>query len=183
VNKPPREIDIDEVLPAGRPGRAVTAGDDPLIQWIARLMDTAFVIPGTKIRFGIDPIIGLIPGLGDTAGALVSTLLILQSARHGVPKIVLARMALNVLVNSGVGAIPIVGDLFSAYFKSNVKNYALLKEHAGPRRVSTGRDWLFVIALIVGMLLLVTLLVIGAVTLLSKLIQAGAGPGRAGQPL
>ena len=135
-------------------------------------MDTAFTVPGTKIRFGLDPIIGLIPGLGDSASALVSALLIVQSSRHGVPKVVIGRMALNVLVNAAVGAVPVIGDVFSAYFKSNAKNYALLQRHAGAQRKSTAGDWTFVIGLIAVMLLIVTLIIIGAITLLAKLFSS-----------
>ena len=71
---------------------------DPFLAFVARLMDTAFTIPGTNIRFGLDPVIGLIPGIGDCVATLISTLLILQSARYRLPKIVLTRMALNVLL-------------------------------------------------------------------------------------
>jgi hypothetical protein len=170
VKKPAREIEIDEVVSASKATQLGT-GDDPLIAFIARLMDTAFVIPGTRIRFGLDPIMGLVPGLGDTVGAFISTLLILQSSRHGVPKIVLARMAMNVLINTAAGSVPVVGDAFSAYYKSNARNYELLQRHANTRRASTGRDWMFVISLITAMLLIVALIIIGAITLLSRLFS------------
>ncbi len=147
-------------------------GDDSIIAFVARLMDTAFVIPGTNIRFGLDPLIGLLPGFGDTATALVSVLLILQSSRHGVPKIVLARMALNVLLNTAVGAIPVAGDVFSMWFKSNAMNYALLRKHAGDRRKSTLRDWMFVAGLLLLLLTAIALLVVGAVTVFKKLGDA-----------
>ena len=146
---------------------------DPLLALLARLMDTAFVIPGTNIRFGLDPIIGLIPGFGDTAGALVSTFLLLQSSRRGVPKIVLARMAMNVLINSAVGTLPVVGDAFSIYFKSNKKNYDLLQRHAGAARARTTTDWIFVGGLILAMLLIVGLIVVGSLALLGKLLGIG----------
>ncbi|MEA3207988.1 MAG: hypothetical protein QOE70_1045 [Chthoniobacter sp.] len=169
---PLREIEIDEVQPAGQQ-RPPTAGDDPLLASIARLMDTVFTIPGTNIRFGLDPVLGLLPGFGDTAGALVSTFIILQSARHGVPKIVLARMALNVLLNTAIGTVPVLGDVFSVYFKSNAINYRLLQQHAGARRISTARDWMFVLALLGGMFLVVTLIIVGAVTVIRQLLANG----------
>ena len=142
-----REIEV-EVLPKAKDGRTLASGQDPMVAFIARLMDTAFSIPGTKIRFGLDPLLGLLPGLGDTATALVSALLIAQSARYGVPKIVLARMAGNVLLNTAVGAIPVLGDLFSVWFKSNAKNYDLLRKHAAAPRKSTLGDWSFVLLLL-----------------------------------
>src|SRR5436190_13497369 len=108
----PRVIEIDEVQGPGQ-ARKMPAGDRALMAAIARIMDDVFVIPGTNIRFGLDPLIGLIPGFGDMAGAVVSTLLLIQGGRLGAPKIVLARMALNVLINTALGAIPVLGDAFS----------------------------------------------------------------------
>jgi hypothetical protein len=145
---------------------------DPFLAFVARLMDTAFTIPGTNIRFGLDPVIGLIPGIGDCVATLISTLLILQSARYRLPKIVLTRMALNVLINAAVGAVPFVGDIFSVFFRSNARNYALLQRHAGARRTSTIGDWLFVAGLIGAMLLIVVLILVGAFVLLRKLFAA-----------
>ena len=149
-----REIDIDEVLPKGA---RTTAKDDPFIAFLARLMDDQFVIPGTSIRFGLDPLLGLLPGWGDSASALVSAVLILKSARAGVPKVVLSRMALNIFINAAVGAIPGIGDAFSFWFKSNAKNYALHQKHAGTTRPPALRDRLFVAAIFGGLLAVLTL--------------------------
>jgi hypothetical protein len=132
-------------------------------------MDTVFVIPGTNIRFGIDPLLGLIPGLGDTATAAISVMLIVQSARHRVPKVVLARMAMNVLINTGLGAIPVVGDAFSVYFKSNAKNYDLLRKHANTGRHADWKDWAFVWGLVGAIILAVALLVTGIVAVISMI--------------
>jgi len=118
--------------------------DEPWMALIAHIMDNLFRVPGTKLRFGIDPLIGLFPGVGDGAGAVVSLLLIGMSARHGVPRIVLVRMALNVILNTVGGLLPFGGDLFSFVFKSNARNYALFRQHSGPRRASTTGDWIFV---------------------------------------
>ena len=140
-----REIEIDEVLPKDAPR---SAKDDPFIALIARLMDNQFVVPGTNIRFGLDPLLGLLPGWGDSASALVSALLLVKSARARVPKIILARMALNILLNAAIGAIPGIGDAFSFWFKSNAKNYALHLQHAGTARPPALRDRLFVAAIL-----------------------------------
>ena len=168
-----REIDV-EVIPHEVSRPPLVQGEDPLVAFVARLMDTAFSIPGTRIRFGLDPLLGLLPGLGDTATAFVSALVIAQSARYGVPKIVLARMAMNVLVNTVVGSIPVVGDLFSVWFKSNAQNYALLRKHAGAQRRSTARDWVFVALLLAAVLAVVVIVVTGIVTIISKILSAGA---------
>jgi len=125
-----------------------------LSRLIAWLLDDLIPIPGTKLRIGLDPIIGLIPGFGDGSTAVVSSMILLHGLRAGVPRIVLVRMALNVLVNALVGAIPGAGDVFSAFFKSNRRNYELLQSHSGKGVIakSTAGDWLFVTALIGGVL-------------------------------
>lgn len=171
MSKDVREIDV-EVLPknARGTGSPVARGDDPLVAFVARLMDSAFNVPGTRIRFGLDPILGLLPGLGDTLTGIISLALIVQSARAGVPNIVLARMAANAFLNSAVGSIPVVGDVFSFWFKSNVKNYELLQKHAGTRKTSTAKDWVFVVGLLFGLILMLVLLVAGAWTLLHGLM-------------
>jgi hypothetical protein len=109
------------------------------------LFDSAFRVPGTRIRFGIDPIIGLIPGLGDMTSPVIATLIIWQATRLRVPKIVLVRMALNALIDAGVGAIPVVGDLFDFGWKSNDWNLSLLERHARPGTQPSAGDWLFVL--------------------------------------
>ena len=170
-----REIEV-EVLPPGAklppPPRASAhpgatperAGvEDPFLALMAKLLDTAFVIPGTKIRFGFDPLIGLIPGIGDTATALTSLLLIWKSAQHGLPRIVLARMALNVLINAALGAIPGIGDLFSVFFRSNALNYELFRKHAFTSGASTRPDWFFVGALLFGTVLALVTVFIAAI--------------------
>jgi hypothetical protein len=139
----PKPIDF-EILP---PKNARDVPD--LSRLIAWLLDDLIRIPGTKLRIGLDPIIGLIPGLGDSSTAVMSSVILLNALRAGVPRIVLVRMALNVLVNTLIGAIPGIGDVFSAFFKSNRRNYELLERHAGVKnRASTAGDWIFVSGLI-----------------------------------
>jgi len=149
--------------------------EDPFIALISRLMDSAFVIPGTNIRFGLDPIIGLLPGIGDGATALTSLMLFLKSAAYGVPKIVLARMALNIVLNTSLGAVPVVGDAFSFWFKSNDRNYELFRKHAGLPNTSTKADWTFVIALVGGLALVLVLTIIGYATVITTLVNSFFG--------
>jgi hypothetical protein len=93
------------------------------------MLDTAFTIPGTRYRFGLDAIIGLVPGLGDAVSALFSGYLVLQASRMGAPRAVVNRMIANVAIDTIVGWIPVLGDLFDVAWKSNVRNMALLEEH------------------------------------------------------
>ena len=127
---------------------------DPLFKWVALVMDELLRFPGTRFRFGLDPLIGLLPGFGDLISALISGSTLIYAARCGLPKILLTRMSLNVLINELVGIIPGIGDAFSFWFKSNVRNYKLLQSHlAAPTRPRKS-DWVFVGA-ILGLLVLI----------------------------
>lgn len=96
---------------------------------LSRLLDNAFAIPGTRFRIGLDGILGLIPGIGDATGAVLSTYLIFQAARLGLPVSTLLRMVGNVALETVVGAVPIVGDIFDIVWKANIRNMALLRGH------------------------------------------------------
>lgn len=102
------------------------------LKWVERisyLMDEQFRLPGTNFRFGLDPIINLIPVAGDLGGFAVSTMLLLTMAKHGVSRKVLIKMTLNIILDTAIGAIPILGNIFDFAYKSNTKNINLLKEH------------------------------------------------------
>ena len=127
---------------------------EPLFRWLALIMDNFLRVPGTNFRFGLDPLMGLLPGLGDTGSAMISAMALIAAARRGLPKILLARMSLNILINEAVGIVPILGDAFSFWFKSNARNYDLLRQHTAAPRRSTTSDWIFVAA-VLGALLLI----------------------------
>src|SRR5438270_1239545 len=127
---------------------------DPLFRWLAQIMDEFLRVPGIRFRFGLDPLIGLILVLGDTASAVVSALTLIYAARCGLPKILLARMSLNILLNEIIGIIPGIGDAFSFWFKSNLRNYELLQRHMATPSRSRKSDWIFV-AIVLGMLFLI----------------------------
>jgi uncharacterized protein DUF4112 len=120
----------DQALRRG-PGPVVSTHGPQLerLRRLARLLDSAVQLPGTRVRFGLDPIIGLVPGLGDVIGAIFSTLIIFQAARLGAPRSTLIRMLANVGVDTLVGEIPLLGDLFDFGWKSNTRNIALLEQH------------------------------------------------------
>ena len=99
------------------------------LEKLAWLMDRAIPIPGTKLRFGLDALLGLFPGGGDIlTGAVQAGLVLVTLTNYRVPKAVATRMAANVLLDIGVGSIPIIGDLFDVGFKANTRNLALLRE-------------------------------------------------------
>lgn len=99
---------------------------------LATLLDGAIVIPGTRLRIGLDPILGLLlPELGDALTATLSVALLGVAYRERVPKLVMARMLINIAVDALLGAVPLLGDLFDFAFKSNEKNLALIERHRG----------------------------------------------------
>lgn len=150
-----KEIEV-EVLPAQAP----PTREQEFTRILAYILDDLIPIPGTKHRIGLDPIIGLIPGIGDTSTTALSSVILIRAFRAGVPRVVLVRMAANLLINSLFGAIPGVGDLFSAWFKSNQRNYQLLTKHENRSHVSTAGDWTFLIillAILLGLVLLIAL--------------------------
>jgi hypothetical protein len=142
-----------EVLPPE--DRHRSASLEALFRWLAVVMDNFLRFPGTKLRFGVDPIIGLLPGIGDAASAIISTLALVYAARYRLPKIVLVRMALNILINELVGIIPGLGDAFSFWFKSNVRNYELLRRYAAAPERARKADWIFVFAVVAVLFLIV----------------------------
>jgi len=98
---------------------------------LARLMDTALRIPGTRFSFGADSVIGLIPGIGDFAGAAISLYIVNEARQLGVPNDKLFKMLVNIGFDAAAGSVPLVGDLFDVYFKSNRRNLDLVLEHFG----------------------------------------------------
>jgi hypothetical protein len=99
------------------------------IRRLARLMDTAIGIPGTKFRIGIDPIIGLIPGAGDLIATGFSAYIIFLATSFNIPGKELRKMLFNIGLEAVVGTIPLLGDFFDAYFKSNIRNLNILEQY------------------------------------------------------
>ncbi len=106
------------------------------IRKIAKLLDTAIGIPGTKIRFGLDPILGLIPGGGDLISAGISAYMIYLATRFGLERAEIFKMIKNVAIETAVGSVPLAGDIFDAYFKANMRNLEILEKHIDKNEAS-----------------------------------------------
>ncbi len=140
---------------------------------LSHLLDDFIRIPGTPIRFGLDGIIGFIPGIGDVLGGLASTILIVAAWSRGIPKVTLARMVANVAIETVVGSVPVLGNLFDIGWKANRRNYALLTgalaDPAEPRAkagcLSRASAWCWPLLVLAPMLLLGWLLVHARATL------------------
>ncbi len=112
-----------------RPGHVLSDEEElRLLDTLADLLDSRFVIPGTNVRFGLDGLLGLVPVVGDILSAFISLYLIQRAAKLGLSPWVKARMLWNVALDTAVGAIPILGDAFDVGFKSNKRNMALVRK-------------------------------------------------------
>lgn len=99
------------------------------LEALAKVMDSAFLIPGTNVRMGFDALIGLVPVLGDLVSQAISSYLIWEAKRIGVSRLTLWRMIGNSAIDTVVGFIPFAGDAFDVAFRSNARNVAILRAH------------------------------------------------------
>jgi hypothetical protein len=97
------------------------------LEALAKLLDMAFVLPGTNVRYGIDGIIGLIPVIGDIITTAISLWLVREARALGVPWHITVRMLGNVALDGVVGAVPVVGDAFDVMFRANIRNMRMLR--------------------------------------------------------
>jgi hypothetical protein len=137
------------------------------LNYLAKLMDAQFRVPGTNFRFGLDGIIGLIPGAGDLSTFAVSGYMLWIMANNGASGFVLARMTFNILIDAIVGAIPILGDLFDVAFKANMRNMRLMQQHYEEGR-HRGSAW----KLIVPVLIVVFLIIVAIIWVTYKLLAS-----------
>jgi uncharacterized protein DUF4112 len=105
------------------------------MRFLANLLDTCIILPG-GYRIGIDPILGLIPGVGDVLGVGLSLYLVREASKLGVPKWIVMRMLGNIALEGLIGFVPVLGDIFDAAFKANVRNLRLIELHYSPGRTS-----------------------------------------------
>src|SRR6266496_727322 len=162
-----------EVLPPEERHRRKSV--EPIFRWVALIMDRLIRIPGVKRRLGLNPILDLVPGCGDIATAVVSVSVLVYGIRRSIPKILLGRMALNVLINEVVGIVPIVGSIFAFWFTANTRNYDLLRQHLDTPNRSTKTDKIFVGA-VLGLVIFVILAgIIGTFLILYALAKLASG--------
>ena len=99
----------------------------------SRLMDSSVRVPFIGFRVGFEAIIGLIPFIGDVAGLLLSSYVLLEAQRAGASMGVKVKIAANMAIDFVGGLVPLVGDIFDAYFKANTRNTKILREHLQTR--------------------------------------------------
>ncbi len=96
---------------------------------LAWILDGALAIPGINRRFGLDAIIGLVPVVGDMLGGLLAGWIVVEAWRLGAPARILMRMLGNIAIDTGIGAVPVAGDLFDVVWAANRRNAALLRAY------------------------------------------------------
>lgn len=142
------------------------------LRQLGRFMDSSIRLPG-GYRIGWDGIIGLIPGVGDLIGLIVSGGIVVSTARLGVPRIVLARMLGNVALETIIGAVPLLGDVFDFVFKANERNLALaFRALESPQRVKrrTAAGFAVIAAVGLGVVVLIGWAVVAVVAALLGLL-------------
>ena len=119
----PQKMGID--LPAGRDAASVRKR----LEGMEHLLERSFTIPGVNYPIGLDTIVGLVPVVGDLVTAAMGSYLIWEAKNLGLPKWKLWRMAGHIAVDTGLGAVPLVGDAFDLLYRSNTKNLRIVKKH------------------------------------------------------
>lgn len=139
-------MNATDTRPARRPARPIPAPDPSgpssahidlqrleKLRRLAWWLDARWRLPLIKVPFGLDGVASLLPVVGDTATAVVSAYIVREAARYGLPKRLIARMVVNVLLDWALGSVPVIGTVFDIAFKANRANLALLHRHLEER--------------------------------------------------
>lgn len=146
---------------------------------IAHALDELIRVPGTNFRIGLDPILGLIPYGGEAVASIIGCFLLADAGKKGVPFRTLFKMGGNVVVNAVLGTVPVIGDLFSVWFKSNSKNYQMLRQWIDSDDGAQAKGGWGPLLIVVGIAVLVVVLTISmwflVFWLATQLVQAIGG--------
>ena len=154
--------------------RATSPPSFAAVSTFAYWLDAGIRIPGTSLRFGLDPILGLIPGVGDAAGAVLAGWILVEAVRLGASRATLLRIAGNVALDAGLGAVPVLGDIFDFAWKANLRNVALLQRHMEAPARAARADRSFVVLVVSGVCVMaVALLALGI--LLTRWVLRASG--------
>jgi hypothetical protein len=138
---------------------------------LSNLWDEALRIPGTNFRVGLESVIGLFPFGGDAIGVLLSCYILFHAIQLRLPKVILLKMTLNVIIDGVIGGVPILGDLFDSTWKANTRNVNLLEAHLRhPTSNNQGASQRFLIFLSAGLILAIVMLALVSVILIKLLV-------------
>ena len=139
------------------------------------LLDDVIRIPGTPFRFGIDPLLDVLPIGGDFLGTALSVYIVVEASRLGVPRATLVQMVSNILLDTVIGTVPVLGTVVDATWKANSKNLELLEEQLNIPQSGKRADWLFLTLLLGGLILAVVVMAVVSFMLLRWLWGAVTG--------
>ena len=131
------------------------------LKQIANFMDSSYRIPFFNISFGWDSIVGLMPGIGDIFTSLITIYILVQAFILQVPLIILVRMFINIFLDTILGFIPVIGDLFDVFFKANLINVSLLEDYAQKSKDTLKISFLYVSSF--GIMLAIIMIFISAI--------------------
>ena len=104
------------------------------LRQLSKNLDESFTIPGTNIKFGMDALLGLVPGGGDLVSGVFSLYLLRAATKMRLPKRAIISMLLNILLDTTIGTIPVAGDIFDIFWKSNKRNLKIIEKHLANKR-------------------------------------------------
>ncbi|MCA1995427.1 MAG: DUF4112 domain-containing protein [Coleofasciculus sp. S288] len=157
--------------PSSRPAIDPKTSTLRRLRRLSYVLDNAIPVPGTPYRIGLDPLLGLLPGGGDFLGAALSAYIVLEAARLGLPRATLVKMVSNILFETVLGSVPVLGDVVDASWKANAKNVTLVEEHLDiPRQAKPKTDWFFLALLLGGLLLVVIAVAAVSIAILGWLL-------------
>jgi hypothetical protein len=169
-----------EILFGPSPGQPSPLPMLALLDLISFIMDRLIEVPGTKVRVGLNTLLLLLPVVGDAFSSAVSAaILTIGLSVFRVPRIIAVRMMTNSLIDASIGWIPVLGDVFNLWFKADTRNVRLLMEYAGRtdhKPPSTWKHWLFVVGAALLFLLVLTLIGVGAWSLIALAVRALQAP-------
>jgi hypothetical protein len=125
IEQPRRPQPMTFTLPTGTDPASVRAR----VVAMERLLERSFTIPGVNMPVGLDALIGLVPVLGEIVTTAMGAYIIWEARNLGLSKWKLARMGANVLFDTAIGAIPLIGDAADVVFRSNTKNLKIILKH------------------------------------------------------
>ena len=104
------------------------------LRQLSENLDESFTIPGTKIKFGMDALLGLVPGGGDLVSGIFSLYMLRAAVKMKLPKRAIFSMLVNILLDTTIGIIPVAGDIFDIFWKSNKRNLKIIEKHLANKR-------------------------------------------------
>jgi len=99
------------------------------LRQLSKNLDESFTIPGTRIKFGMDALLGLVPGGGDLVSGIFSLYMLRAAMKMNLPKRAIFSMLANIILDTTVGVIPVAGDIFDVFWKSNKRNMNIIEKH------------------------------------------------------